>query len=369
MPKAFFEEQTEASRVKALIVSKYFAAWANVMKNQHAAKIGYVDLYAGPGRYRNGAKSTPLMVLETAVKDPKIAAKFIGLFNDSDPNHVDSLKTAIDALPDIKNLRHAPSVACNEVGEATVQYFERVKTIPLFTFIDPFGYKGLSLRLINAVVKDWGCDCVFFLNYTRVNMGIRNPKITDHMEALLGPARLEDLRARVDGKTADQRESMLVEAVGEALQEMGGSYILPFRFVGEGNRASHYLFFISKHVLGYSIMKEIMHGMTDRKDADEVAERFEYANVTDPALQLLFGYARPLEGLGEELLALHRGKRLSVSHIYENHHVGTWFVKKNYKSVLMELEAQDRIKVTDPEGKPRKKGTLADRLLVTFPRA
>src|SRR5207248_10024637 len=40
-----------------------------------------------------------------------------------------------------------------------------------FLFVDPFGYKGLSLQLVNSVIKDWGCDCVFFFNYNRISMG------------------------------------------------------------------------------------------------------------------------------------------------------------------------------------------------------
>lgn len=49
---------------------------------------------------------------------------------------------------------------------------------------DPFGYKGLSWALIRSVIKDWGSDCVFFFNYSRINAGINNPIVNEHMEAL-----------------------------------------------------------------------------------------------------------------------------------------------------------------------------------------
>jgi three-Cys-motif partner protein len=45
--------------------------------------------------------------------------------------------------------------------------------IPTFAFIDPYGYKGLSLGLVHAVLKDWACECLFFLNYNRINAGIQ----------------------------------------------------------------------------------------------------------------------------------------------------------------------------------------------------
>ncbi len=52
--------------------------------------------------------------------------------------------------------------------------FEQMNLVPTFFFVDPWGYKGLSLRLINSVLKNWGCDCIFFFNYTRINMGLEN---------------------------------------------------------------------------------------------------------------------------------------------------------------------------------------------------
>lgn len=73
----FFEEQSAQSQIKAAIVADYFWAWAGVIIGQlkkhsgQSQKIAYVDLFAGPGRYANGAKSTPLLILERAVKDPK----------------------------------------------------------------------------------------------------------------------------------------------------------------------------------------------------------------------------------------------------------------------------------------------------------
>ena len=66
--KSFFSKQTEASRLKAEIVSKYFSAWANVIASKGRPRIGYLDLFSGPGRYDDGNPSTPLFILENAVK-------------------------------------------------------------------------------------------------------------------------------------------------------------------------------------------------------------------------------------------------------------------------------------------------------------
>ena len=73
---SFFEHMDDRSRAKATIVAKYFASWANVVihaNSQRVEKIAYIDLFAGPGRYKDGSASTPLLVLQTAINKPKIA--------------------------------------------------------------------------------------------------------------------------------------------------------------------------------------------------------------------------------------------------------------------------------------------------------
>lgn len=58
----FFKETSAQSEVKIRIVTKYFAAWSNVILpsvKTHSKRIAYIDLFAGPGKYEDGTKSTP----------------------------------------------------------------------------------------------------------------------------------------------------------------------------------------------------------------------------------------------------------------------------------------------------------------------
>jgi three-Cys-motif partner protein len=96
----------------------------------------------------------------------------VAQFNDADEKHISALQTEIDKLSGIEKLRHKPRVVCAEVDQSAENFFNEARLIPSFSFIDPFGYKGLSLRIVKGVIKDWGCDCVFFFNYNRINAGI-----------------------------------------------------------------------------------------------------------------------------------------------------------------------------------------------------
>ncbi|MEX2641970.1 MAG: three-Cys-motif partner protein TcmP [Acetobacterales bacterium] len=169
MSNKFFEERTDQSEVKARIVQKYFYAWANVViptAEKRSGRIAYIDLYAGPGRYRDGAASTPILVLEHAIKHPKISKMLVAFFNDKDLHKTDTLRSEVESLDGIDKLKHKPIISCGEIDDDAEEYFSQNRLIPTFSFIDPFGYKGLSLKIIKGVIKDWGCDCVFFFTTT-----------------------------------------------------------------------------------------------------------------------------------------------------------------------------------------------------------
>lgn len=61
-----FETQREQSAIKTKLVVKHFNAWAQIMKSR-SKYIGYVDLFAGPGIYEDGMKSTPIYILDTCI--------------------------------------------------------------------------------------------------------------------------------------------------------------------------------------------------------------------------------------------------------------------------------------------------------------
>jgi three-Cys-motif partner protein len=123
-------------------------------------KIAYIDLYAGPGRYKDGSASTPLMVLENAIADPQLSKTLVTVFNDQNSDFTNTLQKEINKIPYINTLKHKPQVRCGPIDDRAASYFETTRLVPSFTFVDPFGYKGLSLKIVNGVIKDWGCDCV-----------------------------------------------------------------------------------------------------------------------------------------------------------------------------------------------------------------
>lgn len=370
--ESFFDEQSEQSRIKAAIVTDYFWAWAGVIIGQqkkhpqHAQKLAYIDLFAGPGRYTSGAKSTPVMIIEKAVGDENVRTRLCAIFNDKDEAATSSLERELKAIPGYANLMYEPKVYTGEVGDEVIRRFKSVKLVPTFLFVDPFGYAGLSLQLVQSVLKDWGCDCVFFFNYNRINMGLGNEAVEDHMNALFGKDRADKIREKfaMQQLKSHEREAFIVDEMRLALEELGGKFVLPFRFRNEeGSRTTHHLFFVSKVFRGYDLMKNVMYKHSHKEGT---IANFEY-NPADARWPSLFEYVRPLGDLEDLLLADLAGKTLTFKALYELHSVGKRYVLANYREALCRMEQEGKVTMDRPSP-PRKKGTLAETVRISFPR-
>ena len=356
--KDFFDKPTEQSRIKASIVAKYFLAWANVMKKQkNVTKIAYIDILSGPGLYQDGTKSTPILVLEGALKKEGIRNKLVTFFNDSNTQYIEFLKNAINGIPDIENLTYPPSFFNKEVTANIIVDSFADMHCPTLYFIDPYGYKEISLRRINLLLKGKGSECIFFFNYNRINMGLSNDRVAKYMNALFGKQRAEELRIKLSTLIPSKREKIILDEMIQALKDGTGNYVGTFRFLYKDKKStSHYLIFVTKNEIGYKIMKDIM--------AKE-SSCFEYNPNTQQQASLFL----PHNDLPQLLLKKFTGCTMTVKEIHDQHHVNTPYILKNYKDTLKLLESENKITIDPPASQRRKiksEVTLADDVKVTF---
>jgi hypothetical protein len=285
-----------------------------------------------------------------------------------DAKNTQSLRETINAISGIDQLRYQPRVENVEVGQNFVQAFRQINLIPTLLFVDPWGYKGLSLALIGSVLRNWGCDCVFFFNYNRVNPALNNEAVREHMKQLFGEKRAETIRRKLSGLSPDEREHQILEEFSQALKEFRAEFILPFTFKNEqGTRTKHHLIFASKKFKGYEIMKEIMARESSERDQGVASFAYTPASKKHPTL---FELSRPLDDLEKMLSEEFAGQTLTMRKIYERHSVGKPYTEANYKKALTEMEVSNQITADPPAAKRRKKQdrvTFGDNVVVTFP--
>lgn len=372
MKKTFFDSAEPQSLIKSALVLKYFWAWKTIMLPRLKTpqdKLAYLDLFSGPGRFDDGAPSTPIGLLQEAISDPQLCKRLITIFNDADSDHVMNLKAEIENLHGIQKLAITPRVTNFRIGTDAVDEISSVSEFPTLFFIDPFGYKGLSIDMIGKAIRSWGSDCIFFFNYNRISPGISNPMVTTLMDQLFGKVRADQLRSEITGTSSAKRKQLILSALIDGLREVGGKYVLPFEFKkNTGERTSHYIVFVSKSSTAYHIMKDVMASLST--DDNEV-KHFEFVPMISSQLSFPFIESRPytISNLKKLLLNSCTGRALSVGDIYEAHTFDTPYTLKNVQTALLELEAEKLIQVDKAPEKRIRGGviTLGKDRLVTFP--
>ncbi|MBA4132023.1 MAG: hypothetical protein C0519_11425 [Hyphomicrobium sp.] len=375
--KFFTDPQRVTSAIKTKIVVEYFKSWASILwgvvKSNNRPHLRYVDLFAGTGKI-DGVKSTPLLIMEHVISKPELAESVGALLNDLNSDHIKQLEENLKALPGYETLKRPPRTRTGPVDEKLVDIFTKSNNVPSFSFIDPFGYKGLTLPLVKALVSGFGSDLVLFFSFDSINRAVSNKLVKEHMNALFGQKRAERLHAVAKGMRPDEREELLIEAFIEAVTEdLGYEYVIPYVFEKEDkDRTSHYLIFISKHSRGFNIMKDIMY--KESQDKTQGIAKFGYVRqVNAEKTPLLHLMNTPLSDFGRQLCADYAGRSLSRKALrddFDKHYPRNRFVNKNWRDVLSELEQEGKITCKPPrlERKVQKgEVTFGENTVVTFP--
>jgi three-Cys-motif partner protein len=133
---------------------------------------------------------------------------------------------------------------------------------PTFLFVDPCGVSGTSFSAISSVMEHDKCEVFIFFNIDGVRRIAGLPALSPVLVDLMGSerrARTLHRKLRTTGNVWQREEIILSEYCEALTDDMGISYIIPFRVEHENQRkASHYLIHATRHPLGFSIMKDVM---------------------------------------------------------------------------------------------------------------
>ncbi len=361
----FFEECTDASRVKQFILEKYFLAWASIIVrylkyNKQPCRVGYIDLFSGPGRYEDGTESTPIMITKKILENPLLYNNVILYFNDKNAHYVSQLQSNIDQLPGIEQLHYKPIFENYNVDHEIVEMFNKLTLPPSLVFIDPCGYEGFSMDLVFSVSKDFGCDCIAFLNYNRINMHISNNAIPREKLNNVLSCDTEALKSEISRMTPVNRERRIITHIKELARNIN-MFSLTFKFKSRVNRTSHFLLFFTKHFTGYDVMKDVMYRASSIDDYGVADFQFEYG-MTGDQLEIVFDSLSSLSELRTALLSDYVGKTIGFDELYKKHSVDKRYVMRNYKTVLRKMLADGEIHTNR---KP--KSGFPEDLIITFP--
>jgi hypothetical protein len=233
----------------------------------------------------------------------------------------------------------------------------------IFCFIDPCGYKGISLNLLQVVLESWGCDCVLFFNTSGINRNINRADQAHHMKAIFGSDKLQRVINKIKNEPK-KREYIILDEFKKACFKIGARYFLPFQFnKTRSKRISHHLIFFSKHHLGFKIMKEVMAKYSHSEDD---IPHYIYIEGWDKAGDYdNLPFTGPMVELKARILSDFKEKKLMVQNIIDIYNKrGLYYTDKNVKDALLNLEQQNKVIIIT--GKKRRKGMLGNDSIVSF---
>lgn len=377
----FFDVQKEKSKVKTLIVTEFFKAYFPIIYTSFNKDIWYLDLFAGPGLYKDGSKSTPIVLLDIINNwgNDTVRNHLKIVFNDHDPAFVSSLSNAVANHPVYSKMRYKPQVLCKAASDIDLSVYTN-NNCPIFSFVDPWGYKDVTAAQVWKLVKNLGSDCVMFFNANRVLQDIGKEATAGDFAELFGDCYEEakELQTK-DGLSQKQKADGFLELFSKNLymtskKEAGknfSTFILPFYMEADDtDKISHYIVFISKAHKAIQEMRKVMIkqgnstslmlGYND-KTAMQIAmisriDNIFYAIV--PVIKRLFAkypayYSKTY-------------KVATLSKVLDGYAMSTGYRVLPYseselKSVIEDLDKLGHIRVIFPEGKKSKKRITADR--------
>ena len=347
-----FSTYTQQNRVKHAILTKYLKAYLDIL-SRRAEAIHYVDGFAGTGTYEGQHEGSPLSAISLLSKFPR---KGLVSFVENDSKSFRELEAAVAKAPGLGELMDPPWLRCAEFSDCMDELLGKrtslsARKVATFAFVDPCGLKGLYVEDLARLLKLPYAECLVFLNYdglARWAGAVRKgTHAAEEFERFFGGHSAAEAALECLDSTRPTREVEVLSIYLEALrQHSGAKYFLPFRFQSKDRkRTSHYLMHLSQEALAFKIMKEVMLNASTPSDDYGTFEFIPGSDLEGQGLLFRPNAERAQEAILSKLRSGTTPARLFLK---------SWplrptdmLVEKQYRGILLELEARQLIEVVD----------------------
>lgn len=341
----FFKEQTHSSRIKANIVAKYFPQYCRIILKRPQREIRYLDLFAGPGIYKDKSLSTPLLIANSCTNDNILRQKVRLLFNDN--KYSEELKENFYNNYSKDDFVIQPQFGDKTVGEneKIMNYLTQPKKTPnphpTLLFFDPWGYKNIDTIALGKFMQNWGNEIFLFVNIKRIHAAIENDKFDALMQSLF-PTSFKELQEQRRYKASvHERLSLIMDNLAREFEKAveGKLYHSAFKFQEEDSlTTSHFIIHFTKHVKGYELVKQIYYdfdniGATLDKDGNYTFDAKAMGNTNN-----MFDFGdQNIEILSEILKLKYDGRILTAQELFNDHHPKTKYSGSHYVKTLRNM--------------------------------
>lgn len=350
-PKSVVWEMEPHTAAKHAILKRYLQAWMVILSQGKFREILYIDGFAGPGEYKDGEMGSPIIALQTALSyRPPLTAKLHFLFVEKDPARSEHLKELTDkmSLPGNFEVIVAGEATFENAFDQHYPHYQRLgRLIPTFAFIDPFGWTGAPMSIVQRIMQNKSCEVFVNFMYEEIDRFITHPDQVDNFNLLFGSHEWERCKALVE---VCSRRRCLHDLYSEQMQSKGNvRHVRSFTMSNDKDVTDYMLFYGTNELLGLKKMKEAMWKVDE-------GGGFSFSDATDPRQTVLFGAEPNIAQLKSDLLRRFKDSEATIAEIEHFVVVETAFRETHYKKLLrsMEVDTQE-IRITSAPEK-RKRG-------------
>ncbi len=348
------------TKAKHEILERYLDAWFPILATYNQ-RIVYIDGFCGPGRYKGGEDGSPIIAIKKALNHfGRLQNREISfIFIDEREDRIDHLKSEIASMKIPQNFFIHTEVS--EFEKTVGQILNDLKSknlnlAPTFAFVDPFGFKGIPFSLIKELLNNPKTEVFINIMADFINRFVEHPDANtrQHIIDLFGTDQALQIIADGDNRLETLRQ------LYQAQLETCAKYVRYFEMQDEQGRLIYYLFFASKHPLGFVKMKEAFWKVDPESG-------FHFSDKTNPAQMILLS-TDPSRDLIKIIMQRFSGKRAKVSEIQKFVEEDTSYISKHMRQALNFMEADGTISVEalKSDGSKRTRG-FPDGVIVNFP--
>jgi three-Cys-motif partner protein len=348
------------TEVKHVILRKYLNVWLPILSIWNS-RIVYVDGFSGPGEYLKGEDGSPIIAIKSVSEHRlSLKAEIVMIFIEERKDRCSFLKNKLENTKIPSNISY--EVVCGEFRNVISDALDQIEKkglslAPTFVFIDPFGFKGISMDVIKRIMNNQKCEVLITFMYEEIDRFLSLPSNEKHITEMFGT---EDWKG-VPEKGPKERMEFLHSLYFKQLEAFANiKFIRSFKMTNKFNKVDYFLFFGTNSFLGLEKMKDAMWKV-------DKTGSFEFSDATYSPFQGVLFEERPnFFQLKKIIVEKFKGKEITSKKLGDFIVLKTSFLRSHYKkSILVPMEKANPPEIEIIGGRNRK-GTHPDGCIIKF---
>lgn len=363
---------------KHRLLEEYLKGWLAIL-GRRTRRLLLVDGFAGRGRYVGGEAGSPLILVRVAnefvkwgleQRNPPRSEIHIAFIEHNLSNYK-ALVEEIDAAQADPDKRREVILRPPTHGEFTTALHSlldeaRETQTPMFVFADPFGFAGIPLSAMKAILAVERTEVFITFMVRDAN---RFFTTTDRDQAYtdlfgLGSDELASFRERITD--VSDREAQLRDLYINQLKTGAGTrFVWPFRVLRDsGGTTIYYMIHASQHIRAFRLMKDT----TKRQGAHGKFTFYGRDDFARHAQLPLFSH--DLEPLKRLMLEKFIGQEITFGKLCDALYPDPacyYFTEPDFRKAVVEMQGEKKVEMTGTGSRGGIKDSTSITFLETFP--